>query len=608
MCGIVGYIGKQQALPILIDGLEKLEYRGYDSAGVAIVEDGALQLRKKKGRLSVLAEDVQQHPMHGCLGIGHTRWATHGAPSDENAHPHVNTNKTIALVHNGIIENHVALRKMLEEKGVMFLSETDTETAVHLIDLYYEGDLLAAVKKARNELVGSYALCVISTEHPDEMIVVRKDSPIVIGVGEGENYVASDIPALLSHTREVYFLEDGEVARVTANDVTIYGKDDRPVTRELFHVDWNIEAAERGGYAHFMQKEIYEEPRAIRDTLYSRLDENQQIQMDDIGLTKEMVGGLRRIVIVACGTAYHAGIAGKYLIERLVGIPVEVDIASEFRYRQPPIAANDLFVAISQSGETADTLAALRLAKQKGAHVLAVSNVVGSTISREADAVMYTMAGPEIAVASTKAYVTQVVCMVLLTLAMGQMRGTIAQTEYQELLKGLLTLPDQAETLLSLAPELERLAQENRKVQDAYFMGRNLDYGVSMEASLKLKEISYVHSEAFAAGELKHGPIALIEDGTLSIVTATQPELYEKTASNIKEIKARGARVIAICPADAAEVRHTADLVIDVPMVHPLLRPILAVIPAQIFAYYSALARDLDVDKPRNLAKSVTVE
>ena len=608
MCGIVGYIGKQQALPILIDGLEKLEYRGYDSAGVAIVEDGALQLRKKKGRLSVLAEDVQQHPMHGCLGIGHTRWATHGAPSDENAHPHVNTNKTIALVHNGIIENHVALRKMLEEKGVMFLSETDTETAVHLIDLYYEGDLLAAVKKARNELVGSYALCVISTEHPDEMIVVRKDSPIVIGVGEGENYVASDIPALLSHTREVYFLEDGEVARVTANDVTIYGKDDRPVTRELFHVDWNIEAAERGGYAHFMQKEIYEEPRAIRDTLYSRLDENQQIQMDDIGLTKEMVGGLRRIVIVACGTAYHAGIAGKYLIERLVGIPVEVDIASEFRYRQPPIAANDLFVAISQSGETADTLAALRLAKQKGAHVLAISNVVGSTISREADAVMYTMAGPEIAVASTKAYVTQVVCMVLLTLAMGQMRGTIAQTEYQELLKGLLTLPDQAETLLSLAPELERLAQENRKVQDAYFMGRNLDYGVSMEASLKLKEISYVHSEAFAAGELKHGPIALIEDGTLSIVTATQPELYEKTASNIKEIKARGARVIAICPADAAEVRHTADLVIDVPMVHPLLRPILAVIPAQIFAYYSALARDLDVDKPRNLAKSVTVE
>ena len=608
MCGIVGYVGKQQALPILIDGLEKLEYRGYDSAGVAIVEDGALQLRKKKGRLSVLAEDVQQHPMHGCLGIGHTRWATHGAPSDENAHPHVNTNKTIALVHNGIIENHVALRKMLEEKGVMFLSETDTETAVHLIDLYYEGDLLAAVKKARNELVGSYALCVISTEHPDEMIVVRKDSPIVIGVGEGENYVASDIPALLSHTREVYFLEDGEVARVTANDVTIYGKDDRPVTRELFHVDWNIEAAERGGYAHFMQKEIYEEPRAIRDTLYSRLDENQQIQMDDIGLTKEMVGGLRRIVIVACGTAYHAGIAGKYLIERLVGIPVEVDIASEFRYRQPPIAANDLFVAISQSGETADTLAALRLAKQKGAHVLAISNVVGSTISREADAVMYTMAGPEIAVASTKAYVTQVVCMVLLTLAMGQMRGTIAQTEYQELLKGLLTLPDQAETLLSLAPELERLAQENRKVQDAYFMGRNLDYGVSMEASLKLKEISYVHSEAFAAGELKHGPIALIEDGTLSIVTATQPELYEKTASNIKEIKARGARVIAICPADAAEVRHTADLVIDVPMVHPLLRPILAVIPAQIFAYYSALARDLDVDKPRNLAKSVTVE
>ena len=610
MCGIVGYIGPRQAVPVLLEGLEKLEYRGYDSAGIAIYNEQELQVCKKKGRLSVLRETLKQEGTpSGTCGIGHTRWATHGAPSDLNAHPHTNIDNTIAVVHNGIIENHAKIKEWLSLRGYSFRSQTDTEVIAHLIDYYYEGNLLEAVQEAVQHLSGSYALCIVSAHHPDEFIAVRKDSPLVIGLGKGENFIASDTPALLKYTRDVYFLEDGEVARITRDGVDIFDAYGIPVFRDVYHVDWQVEAAEKGGYPHFMLKEIFEEPRALKDTLSARISENGELNFDSIGLTKEIVEAAGRIVIVACGTAYHAGLAGKYFFERVLGMPVEVDIASEYRYRKPQIRTGDLFIAISQSGETADTLAAMRLARANGAKILAITNVVGSTLSREADVAMYTLAGPEIAVASTKAYTTQLMCLILLMLRIGSLKDILAEAEYKEILTALLLVPQAAKKVLEESEmAVKRAAHRHSTADDAYFLGRNLDYVVAMEGSLKLKEISYIHAEAFAAGELKHGPIALIEEGTLVIVVATQPSLYEKTASNIKEVKARGARVLSICPQDASLVRDISDEVVDIPKVHELLMPILAVIPAQLFAYFCAVERGFDVDKPRNLAKSVTVE
>ncbi len=608
MCGIVGYIGERQAVPIMLDGLEKLEYRGYDSAGVAVFDGANINVIKKKGRLAVLEKTLETQTLTGTEGIGHTRWATHGAPADMNAHPHTNAAGTISIVHNGIIENYVKIKEWLSTRGYSFKSQTDTEVIVQLIDFYFTGNLMDAVSHAVRRLSGSYAFCVIAKDAPGEIIAARKDSPLVIGTGEGENFIASDIPALLKYTRDVYFMEDDELARITADSIEIFDAYGMPVDREVYHVDWKLEAAEKGGYPHFMLKEIHEEPRAIHDTLASRLTPKGKLDISDLNLTNEEIKDLKRIIIVACGTAFHAGLAAKYCFEKILGIPVEADIASEFRYRSPVIEKGDLFIAISQSGETADTLAALRLASKKGAKVLAIVNAVGSTIAREADAVLYTMAGPEIAVASTKAYSTQIIMLTMLLAALGSIRGSIDKKRYTDLIEELEAMPDTMRIVLNNDKRIKRAAHIYCNVNDMFYFGRNVDYAVSLEGSLKLKEISYIHSEAYAAGELKHGPIALIEKGTLVFVFATQPELYEKTASNIKEVKARGAHVIAICSRDADLVMDLADEVIKLPLCDELLTPVLAVIPAQLFAYYCAVERGFDVDKPRNLAKSVTVE
>jgi len=607
MCGIVGYIGDKQATDILLDGLSKLEYRGYDSAGVAVNEDGRLQVEKKKGRLAVLAGLLEAEPVKGCAGIGHTRWATHGAPSDENSHPHTSMAGDIAVVHNGIIENFQKLRDLLGSKGYAFSSQTDTEVVAHLVDYHYKGDLMQAVQEALRQLEGSYALAIVSAKHPGEIIAARKDSPLVLGIGEGENFIASDIPAILAYTRNIYFMEDREVARVTRDSIDIFDEYGLAVSRDVYHVEWDVESAEKGGYPHFMLKEIHEEPKALRDTLSPRLKEGR-IQLPELGLDEMAAKALSRITIVACGTAYHAGLVGKYAIEKTLGIPVEVDIASEYRYRDPIIRKDDMFIVISQSGETADTLAALRMARQSGAKVLAITNVVGSTVSREADAVMYTWAGPEIAVASTKAYTTQLLCLMMMLLELGRLRGDIDSAAYTEMVGELGQIPGKVAEIIEREETIKKYAHRHYAMQDTYFLGRNLDNAVGMEGSLKLKEISYIHSEAFAAGELKHGPIALIEDGTLVVVLATQEDLYEKTASNIKEVKARGATVMAICPADAGLVSGLSDEVITIPKTIALFMPMLSVIPTQLFAYYCSVERGFDVDKPRNLAKSVTVE
>lgn len=610
MCGIMGYIGERDAVPILLEGLRKLEYRGYDSAGVAVAGGGAVRVRKKKGRLSELEQYLRRYPAPGTAGIGHTRWATHGEPSDENAHPHTNMSGDIAVVHNGIIENHTRLRAWLAAEGVTFASQTDTEVLAHLIACHDEGDLLKAVETALTRVEGSYALAVLSASRPGEMIVARRDSPLVVGRGAGEQFVASDIPALLGHTREVYLLEDRELARVTRDGVRIFDEYGMPVDRPVFRVTWDAAAAEKGGYAHFMLKEIHEEPTALRETLRPRLAEDGRVSLAEIGFDEAAMRAVSRAVIVACGTAYHAGLAAKYAFERVLGIPVEADIASEFRYREPVVGPGELFILISQSGETADTLAALRLGRRKGARIVAITNAVGSTLSREADAVLYTWAGPEIAVASTKAYVTQLMALYLLLLELGRARGALDGARYGELLSGLRGMEALARRTLELEPHLSRLAHLHSGMADAFFLGRGLDYAVALEGSLKLKEISYIHSEAFAAGELKHGPIALIEEGTLVVALCTQPALYDKIASNIREVKARGGRVMAIVREgeDAAEIGSLSDETVTVPAADPLLMPILAVIPTQLFAYYCSVERGIDVDKPRNLAKSVTVE
>ncbi|KPU27264.1 glutamine--fructose-6-phosphate aminotransferase [Caloranaerobacter sp. TR13] len=608
MCGIVGYIGSKKAHEILVEGLEKLEYRGYDSAGIAVFDKGQLKVRKYKGRLSVLRERLSEEEFNANVGIGHTRWATHGEPSDKNAHPHTNVTGDIAVVHNGIIENFMELKEELQEKGYKFVSETDTEVISHLIDYYFDDDLLEAVKKAVSRLEGAFALGVICRDNPDKLIAVRKDSPLIIGIGKGENFIASDIPAILKYTRDVYILEDGEMAVVEKDNIKIMQLNGKPVEKEVFTVNWDVEAAEKGGYDHFMIKEIYEQPKAIKDTLSPRINKDNVIKLDDINITKEELDKINRVYIIACGTAYHAGLLGKVLIEKYVKIPVIADVASEFRYSNPFIDENALMIVVSQSGETADTLAALRLAKKNNAKVYAVTNVVGSTISREADEVFYTWAGPEIAVASTKAYTTQLVSMALIALDMAVKKGTIDKEEYNKVLNELRNLSEKAQKILDNTELIKKASEKIYKAQSVFFIGRGIDYDVAREGSLKLKEISYIHSEAMAAGELKHGTIALIEEGTPVIAIATQERLYDKMLSNIKEVKARGAYVIALAKERNKEIEKTADTVIYIPDVIDELTSVLSVIPLQLLAYYVAVMRGCDVDKPRNLAKSVTVE
>ena len=609
MCGIVGYIGSKDATPILIEGLRRLEYRGYDSAGVAVYNEGRVQVKKYKGRLDVLEGRIRENPILGNLGIGHTRWATHGEPSDVNSHPQTSSGGDIAIVHNGIIENFMPLREWLCYEGYEFRSDTDTEVVAHLIDHFYEGDLVKAVIECMKRLKGSFALGIISSDEPDKLVAVRKDSPLIVGIGSGENFIASDIPAILNHTKRVYLLNDMEIAVLSKEGVKILDHNGAPVQKEVFEVTWDVAAAEKGGYPHFMLKEMFEQPTALRQTLKSRLiSENDDIILDMIRINKEDLDRVDKINIVACGTAYHAGVVGKHLIERLARIPVETDIASEFRYRDPILDKNSLVMVISQSGETADTLAAMREAKRKGARVIAVTNVVGSTVSREADDLLYTWAGPEIAVASTKAYTTQLLAMSLIALKLARIKGEIDEELYSSMREAVYRLPEQAQQVLEKAEEIKALSEEYKDVDKVFFIGRSLDHAVAMEGSLKLKEISYIFSEAYAAGELKHGTIALVEDGTLVFALATQDRLFEKSVSNMKEVKARGAHVIAVAKEGNREVEKVADRVIYIPDTLDLLTPVLTVIPLQLFAYYIAVARGCDVDKPRNLAKSVTVE
>ncbi|MGL4730370.1 MAG: glutamine--fructose-6-phosphate transaminase (isomerizing) [Clostridium sp.] len=608
MCGIVGYFGNREAAPLLVEGLSKLEYRGYDSAGVAIIENGEMKISKCKGRLRNLENKLEEAPIHGTVGIGHTRWATHGQPSDVNSHPHSNKEQTISVVHNGIIENYLELREWLTSEGYEFKSQTDTEVIPNLVDYFYEGDLLKAVIKATEKMEGSYAIGVIAKAEPDKLVAVRKDSPLIVGLGKEESFIASDIPAVLAQTRDVYLLEDKEFIILTKEGVKIVDSNENEIKKEVYKVTWDADAAEKGGYEHFMLKEIHEQPKAIKDTMTSRIVKGQPIKLDDITITKEQIQKLNKIYIVACGTAYHAGVVGKYVIEKLARIPVEVDIASEFKYRDPIIDENSLMIIISQSGETADTMSALRLAKEKGARVIAVTNVVGSTASREADDVLYTWAGPEIAVASTKAYVTQLIAMYIIALFFAQNKGTISNEKLEEIKEEMLTLPEKVEKAFECKEAIEKMTAETVNEKDMFFLGRGVDYAVAMEGSLKLKEISYIHSEAYAAGELKHGPIALIEEGTVVVALGTQEELFDKTVSNVQEVVSRGAKVYAIAKEGHTEVEKTANSAIYVPRVMDLLAPVVAVIPLQLFSYYMSIAKGCDVDKPRNLAKSVTVE
>jgi len=608
MCGIVGYFGKREAAPLLIEGLSKLEYRGYDSAGVSILNDNGIDLTKCKGRLANLEEKLEESPIKGHIGIGHTRWATHGKPSDLNSHPHTNGNGTISVVHNGIIENYMELREWLIEEGYEFKSETDTEVIPNLVNYYYKGDLLKAVMEVTKKLEGSYAIGVIAANEPDKLVAVRNESPLIVGLGEEENFIASDIPAVLNQTRQVYLLEDKEFVVMTKDGVKIYDQDEKEVNKEVFNVTWDADAAEKGGYDHFMMKEIHEQPKAIRDTMTSRIIPGQPIKIDDITITKEQIEKLNKVYIVACGTAYHAGLVGKYIIEKLARIQVEVDIASEFKYRDPIIDENTLMIVVSQSGETADTMSALRLAKKKGARVIAVTNVVGSSASREADDILYTWAGPEIAVASTKAYVTQLIAMYTIALFFAEQKGTVSQDEIEAIKTEMLTLPEKAEAALKCDDVVKALAAKTSDEKDMFFLGRGLDHAVAMEGSLKLKEISYIHSEAYASGELKHGPIALIEEGTVVVTMATQEDLFDKTVSNMKEVIARGARVFAVAQEGHTDIEKSVESAIYIPKVMDLLAPVVAIIPMQLFSYYMSMEKGCDVDKPRNLAKSVTVE
>jgi glucosamine--fructose-6-phosphate aminotransferase (isomerizing) len=610
MCGIVGYIGKRNSQEILLEGLKKLEYRGYDSAGIAVYVDGKLQIRKAKGRLSELEAKLADDPLGGTVGIGHTRWATHGKPSDENSHPHTDNATKFSVVHNGIIENYMTLKEELIAKGRRFVSDTDTEVIAHLIADLYDGDIVEAVRLAVRRMRGAYALGVLCEYEPDKLVAVRLSSPLVIGVGQGENYIGSDIPAILEHTRNVYILNDGDMAVLTRDTVELMNLDGENIAREMIFVDWDLVTAEKAGFDHFMLKEIHEQPKAYRDTMGARIDpDDQRIILNELKMTADEIRAIRKVHIVACGTAYHAGLIGKQVIERLTRIPVEAEVASEYRYREPIITKDTLVIVVSQSGETADTLAALREARRCGARVLAITNVVGSSVAREADDVIITWAGPEIAVASTKAYTSQLIAFYLLGLYLAQTLGTQDAAAIREVIAALRRLPAQVQQILDQADAIKAYAHAISISDHLFFIGRGLDYAVALEGSLKLKEISYIHSEAYPAGELKHGTLALIEDGVPVIALATQAALIEKTVSNIKEVAARGARVLGIaCEGRGAEMRSVVDDIFLIPDTLPLLTPALSVIPLQLLAYYASLARGNDVDKPRNLAKSVTVE
>lgn len=608
MCGIVGYIGNMQAAPILLDGLSKLEYRGYDSAGIAVYNGEEIELVKSKGRLKVLSELTHGgESLPGTLGIGHTRWATHGSPSDINAHPQTNEDRSIVVVHNGIIENYLKLKKKLEKHGYQFVSETDTEVIAHLLDYYYKGNPLEAVTKIMHRMEGSYALGIIFKDHPEELYAVRKDSPLIVGHTDGGSILASDVPAVLRYTRDVVFIENEEIVRMTAEGMDFFTVDEEPIEKKAVHIDWDVNAAEKGGYEHFMLKEMYEQPKAITDTFSPRIRDGQ-IVIEELGMSNEEIRKIRKIMVVACGSAAHAGHTSKYIFEGLARIQVDVDLASEFRYRDPILDDGTLVIVISQSGETADSLAALRLAKKKGLKTLGIVNVVGSSIAREADNVFYTLAGPEIAVATTKAYSTQLIAGYCLAVQFALVRGCISQGRYQDLISQLQCLPEQIQKILDDKERIQWFAAKQANARDVFFIGRGLDYAISLEGSLKMKEISYIHSEAYAAGELKHGTISLIEDGTLVIGVLTQSELYEKTISNMVECKSRGAYLMGLTTYGNYNIEDTASFTVYVPKIEECFATSLAVIPLQLMGYYVSVAKGLDVDKPRNLAKSVTVE
>ena len=608
MCGIVGYIGSEQAAPIILDGLSKLEYRGYDSAGMAIYDGKAINVVKAMGRLKVLEELTHYgSTMPGTAGIGHTRWATHGQPSDINAHPHLNTKGTIAVVHNGIIENYIPLKNKLINHGYEFKSETDTEIVAQLLDYYYSGNPMEAIVKVLHRIEGSYSLGIIFSEEPDAIYAIRKSSPLIVGKAKTGALIASDVPALLKYTRDVYYLGENEVAKLKSDSIKFYDADGEEISKESVEIKWDAKAAEKGGYEHFMLKEIYEEPKAVRDTLMPRI-KNGEVVIDELKLTDEEIRNIRKINIVACGSAYHTGVTARYIFEGMGRIPVDVDIASEFRYRNPILAPEDLVIVISQSGETADTLAALREAHKNGCKVLGIINVLGSSIAREADMVMYTYAGPEISVATTKAYSAQLIALYLLAIKFSYVRGAIDVNEMKDCIEDLKRIPDQIELLLGSKERIQKFANRYVAAKDVFFIGRGIDYAISLEGSLKLKEISYVHSEAYAAGELKHGTISLIEENTLVAAVLTQKELYQKTISNIVEVKSRGAFVLAVTNEGNTDIEKCADYIIYIPETNKYFANSLAIIPLQLFGYYVSVGKGYDVDHPRNLAKSVTVE
>ena len=608
MCGIVGYVGKKKASDFLIEGLSKLEYRGYDSAGIAVINNGKVEIRKHKGRLSNLVEELSNNSAEGTIGIGHTRWATHGEASDVNSHPHQTSKGDITVVHNGIIENYSELTQWLKSEGYEFKSATDTEVIPNLIHYYYNGNLFEAVVKATEKLEGSYALGVVSGQEPDKIVAVRKDSPLIVGIGQGETFIASDIPAVLNYTRDIYLLEDNEFVVLTNEGVEVFEANGDKINKEIYKVTWNEDAAEKGGYDSFMLKEIHEQPKAIKDTMAGRVALNEKVNLGDFKLTSEELENMDRIYIVACGTAYNAGLMGKVAIEDLARIPVEVAIASEFRYRNPIVTNKTLIVTLSQSGETADTLAVLRDAKKIGAKTLAITNVVGSSISREADSVIYTMAGPEIAVASTKAYTTQAVVMNLLGMYLADLKGLLKSEEEAEIKNALLELPSKVEEVLNQKAQIAKIAKLISQEKDLFYLGRDVDYALAIEGALKIKEIAYIHSEAYAGGELKHGTIALIEPGTKIIALLTQSNLKDKMISNIREVKSRGAEIIGIAYENQEVDLSVFDEIIRIPQISTRIAPILGAVVLQLLAYYVATERGCDIDKPRNLAKSVTVE
>lgn len=608
MCGILGYVGDGDATKFLIEGLRRLEYRGYDSSGIAIYQNGKFEIAKKKGRLSVLEKELQNNPLHGHIGIGHTRWATHGQPSDKNSHPHGDSKNKFVIVHNGIIENYLDLKKDLLEKGHVFKSETDSEVVAHLAEEFDDGDFLSTIRKVISVIEGSYTLVFANAADPDTLICTKKDNPLIIGLGENENFIASDIPAIISHTRRIYVLNDGEIGVVKKDSISVYGADGLPISKKVQEVTWSVEAAEKGGYPHFMLKEIFEQPKAVHDTSKIHISKEGDVVFDNLNWKKSNLERIDNVLITACGTAYHAGLVAKHYIERFAKIPIEVDIASEYRYRQPLTDGRTLAIVVSQSGETIDTLAALKEAKRLGAQSIAITNSIGSSIAREADNVIYTIAGPEIAVASTKAYTTQLVALLLFALYMGQIKGTLSKEEVRDYTKQIVELPDKIKKVLKEKEHMEELAERFIKAKDIFYLGRSIDYAIAMEGALKLKEISYIHAEAYAGGELKHGTLALITKETPIIAVATQDEIASKMYSNIQEVRARGADVFGIGYENDENLGKYTTENAKIPRVNEFIAPVLSVIPMQLLAYYTGIKRGNDVDKPRNLAKSVTVE